>query len=286
VRWSHPPRPPSMSSWQPPPLETDMPTNPESYFIRTGVNTFRPTGLTSGAWSPAEQHFSPMGGLIAHAVDVFVADRGADDMLLGRISFDILGVVRLEEFELHVDVIRPGRTIEILEVVVIAQGRPAVRARAWRLSRHDTAMVAGGATEALPSPEGLASWPLTSVWPGGYIASLDVRPVGSPQPGRTTAWISTPAPLVADEPVRDVARFVGLVDTANGIAVRQSPKKWMFPNVDLTIHLFRQPEGAWAGLDTSVVFGEHGQGLTSTNLHDLQGPVGKAEQILTIRPLT
>ncbi len=59
----------------------------------------------------------------------------------------------------------------------------------------------------------------------------------------------------------------------------------MFPNVDLSIHLYRQPEGRWVGLDTGVVFGRDGQGLTSTVLHDMHGPVGQAQQILTVRPL-
>jgi len=88
-------------------------------------------------------------------------------------------------------------------------------------------------------------WPLTDVWPGGYIASLDVRRLAPPLPGRTTAWVSTPLDLVAGEPVSPLASYIALVDTANGIAVRQPPTAWMFPNVDLTIHLHRRPEGRW-----------------------------------------
>jgi hypothetical protein len=78
---------------------------------------------------------------------------------------------------------------------------------------------------------------------------------------------------------------VGLVDTANGTGVRRSPREWMFPNVDLTLHLHRQPVGPWLGLDTSVVFGPTGQGVTSSVLHDVHGPVGRAEQVLTVREL-
>lgn len=76
------------------------------------------------------------------------------------------------------------------------------------------------------------------------------------------------------------------MDTANGIAVRRSPREWMFPNVDLTIHLHRQPTGDWVGLDTTVIFGAGGHGLTSTVLHDVLGPVGQASQTLTVRPLS
>ena len=70
--------------------------------------------------------------------------------------------------------------------------------------------------------------------------------------------------------------------------VRLDPRAWAFPNVDLTVHLFRTPEGGpgrWLGLDTSVTVGTSGIGLTSTTLHDERGPVGRAEQILTIRPM-
>ena len=59
----------------------------------------------------------------------------------------------------------------------------------------------------------------------------------------------------------------------------------MFPNVDLSIHLYRSPVWGWVGLDTTVIFGADGVGLTSTTLHDRLGPVGRAEQILTVRPL-
>jgi hypothetical protein len=59
----------------------------------------------------------------------------------------------------------------------------------------------------------------------------------------------------------------------------------MFPNVDLSIHLFRSPTGEWTGLDTTVSWGAQGLGVTSTVLHDLAGPVGYAQQSLTLRPL-
>jgi hypothetical protein len=75
-----------------------------------------------------------------------------------------------------------------------------------------------------------------------------------------------------------------LVDTANGIAVRADPHRWIFPNVDLTVHLYRQPVGAWVGLDSSAIFGPTGQGLTSSVLHDIYGSVGHANQTLTVRP--
>ena len=255
-----------------------------SYFERAGAGRFRATAATGGAWAVDEQHISPMTGLVVHEVERFAAARGADGLVVARVSMDILGVLKLEDFEIQVETVRPGRTVELLEAVVIARGRPAVRARVWRLAELDTAGVEGGQGPTLPAPETIPGWAMSDGWPGEFITTLDVRPIGGVRPGRTTAWISTRLDLLAGEPVSELARFLALVDTANGIAVRESPKEWLFPNLDLTIHLHRQPRGRWVGLDTTVVFGPGGHGLTSTTLHDLAGPVGRAEQILTVRP--
>ena len=260
--------------------------NTDSYYEPIDEHRYKPTAHTSGAWDPEEQHFSPLGGLIVHAVDRYLATARPDSgLVLSRISFDILGRLALDECEIQVETIRPGRTIELLEAVCLIAGRPAVRARAWLLASGDTSAVAGGGADRLAPPETLSPWPLDSVWPGGYIATLDVRPLAPPRPGRTTAWVSTGLGLVAGQTSSLLASYLALVDTANGIAVRQSPTAWMFPNVDLTVHLHRRPEGHWTGLDTTVTFGPTGQGITATVLHDVTGPVGHAQQILTVRPL-
>ena len=128
-------------------------TDRDSYFVRADAGRFRPTLHTGGAWSAAEQHFSPLAGLLTHAIDRFVAARGNDNRVIGRITFDILGTTAIDEFDVRVEVVRPGRTIELLEAVADARGRPFVRARAWRLQREDTAEVAGGE----PVPKGRAS---------------------------------------------------------------------------------------------------------------------------------
>ena len=59
----------------------------------------------------------------------------------------------------------------------------------------------------------------------------------------------------------------------------------MFPNLDLQIHMYREPEGQWLGLEVQQSYGTDGIGLTSTVLHDTSGPFGRAEQILTVRQL-
>jgi hypothetical protein len=256
-----------------------------AYFRRVDDTRFQPTEHTGGGWDPEELHFSPLAGLIVHAIDGHRASRPDAGLLLARISYDILGRLANGVCEVRVETIRPGRTIELLEATLSIGERPVIRARAWMLSEFDTREVAGGAADALPDPDTLTPWPMTSIWPGGYIASIEVRPVEPVQPGRATAWVSTASALVEGEAASPHASYLALIDTANGLAARQSPTSWLYPNVDLTVHLHRQPEGRWVGLDSTAVFGPTGQGITSSVLHDVAGPIGTAQQMLTVRPL-
>src|SRR5690606_26519311 len=110
-------------------------------------------------------------------------------------------------------------------------------------------------------------------WPGGYIRSFEARLAPGHRPGRGRAWLRPLHPLTDAEPVSALARLVGVADTTNGIATRVEPGAggWAFPNVDLQLHFYREPDGEWLGLANSVSFGSDGIGLTSTVLHDESG---------------
>lgn len=256
-----------------------------SYYTRVAEHRYLPTEHAGGAWNPDEVHFSPLGGLILHEMDLHrrTSSSGA---VLSRVSFDILGFLGTGECAIRVETIRPGRTIELVEATATIDGRTVVRARAWFLAAYDTSDVRGGEPDPLPSPAFTDPVPMmTERWSGGFVASLDVRVVSAPHPGRATVWLSSVHPIVDDEPIGEHAAFISLIDAANGIAVREPPAEWAFPNVDLTVHLHRRPTGPWVGLDTSVTFGPTGQGVTATVLHDEHGAVGVAHQMLTVRPL-
>jgi hypothetical protein len=253
-----------------------------TYYSRLDGTRFAPTLHVGGAWRSDEQHFAPVAGLITHVLERHAADSG---LQIGRLAFEILGVIPAQVSTVVVETVRPGRTISLLEATMTVADRPVVRARAWLLARQDTTAVAGGAPEPMPPPARFPVWDGPGTWPGGFIASVEIRRAADATPGRARAWLSTGVDLLADEPVGAMARFVGLIDTANGIAVRQHPGEWMFPNLDLTVHLHRQPTGGPVGLDTTVVFGPDGVGVTSTVLHDAHGAVGRAEQVLTVRRL-
>ncbi len=254
-----------------------------AYFERLGAQAFRATEHTGGAWDLETQHIAPALGLLAHVVEKDRDARRSDGLVLTRLGFDILGTVPVAEFETGVQVVRAGRTIELVEAVLSHAGRAVVRLRAWLMEPRDTTAVAGTTQEPIPGPEELEAWDPTTVWPGGFIATVDVRR-RHVEPGRATYWVRTTHRLLDDEAVSRCAAVIGLLDVANGMAVRAAPEDVLFPNVDLTAHLFEQPGGDWLGLDTRVSFGGSGVGLTSSVLHDERGPIGTSAQCLTVRP--
>ena len=253
-----------------------------AFYRRLDDDLFAPTVHVQGAWRDDEQHMAPVGGLLTHVIDLH---EPREDMQLARVSFDILGVIPGRPSRVSVRTTRPGRSIELVEATLSVDGRAAVRANAWRLAAHDSSPVAGVEFEPMPGPEAFPAWHATEVWEGGYIRGVEFRADPERRPGRTRTWIRSPHPLVDGEACSPTADLIRLVDTANGIAVRVSPDEWMFPNLDLAIHLFREPVRGWVGFDTKVTMGTTGMGLTSTTLHDALGPVGRAEQILTVRPM-
>lgn len=254
-----------------------------AYFQRIGGSTFRATGHVSGAWDPEEQHIAPALGLLAHVVEADRDARRGSDLMIARVSYDILGTIPVDVVETAVRVVRPGRTIELVEATLGHAGRDAVLLRAWLMQPRDTAAVEATPFPPIVSPDQMPAWDPTTLWPGGFIASAEVRRA-QVEPGRASYWVRTPLPLIEDEKVSRLASAAGLFDIANGMTVRADPRDVAFPNVDLTAHLFAEPRGDWVGFDTTVSFGPEGLGLTSSVIHDEHGPIGTLSQILTVRP--
>ncbi len=256
-----------------------------AYFERLDRQRFRATSAVEGAWNVAEQHIAPALGLLAHAIE---SDRDArrDDahtLVLGRISYDILGTLPIDDVEIGIRMLRPGRTIELVEASLSHDGRAAVLARAWLMRTADTTSLAGSALPPMPGVQELEPWDPREVWPGEFVRSVEVRREQD-EPGRARFWLRPRIPLLLGEEVSATARMLGAVDITNGMTVRVSPAEALFPNLDLTAHLFAQPTGAWIGCDTTVSFGAGAIGLTHTVLHDATGPIGTAQQTLTVRP--
>jgi hypothetical protein len=256
---------------------------PVSYFQRVDTDMFRPTRLTAGAWNSEEQHVAPMFGLLAHAIERDHRERRADPLNLCRLSFDILGTLTLEPFRIEVALARAGRTIELVTATVVQADRPAVTARAWLSGTFDTSALAGTSLSGIAPPDDMARADIGEIWGGDCVRSVEMRRQLL-DPGHAAWWCRTDTLLLEGEAISGTAYAAGMLDFANGIAPLVPPQQVLFPNLDLTAHLFRAPVGPWIGFETSASFGAGGLGLTHSILHDLDGPLGSLSQILTVRP--
>jgi len=255
-----------------------------SYFRRVSAHSYRATEHAGGAWNTAEQHIAPSFGLLAHAIELDRDARGNGHLVIARLSYDILGTVPVDVVvDIDVKVLRPGRTIELVEATLAYQGRAVVLARAWLMKQYDTTALQGSGLAPIPPPQDMPAWNPSEVWPGGFIASAEVRR-SYVEPGRAAFWVRTAEGLVDGEPVSGIARVAGLLDITNGMAVRVDPREAAFPNLDLTAHFFADPVGEWIGFDTTVSIGPSGIGLTHSIIHDRTGPAGAVSQVLTVRP--
>ncbi|WP_027020754.1 thioesterase family protein [Corynebacterium sputi] len=265
-----------------------------SYFVRTGPNDFTGTEFTGGGWNPAEQHVAPGFGLIAHVLQQDFAERRGDDPLqMSRVSFDIYGVYAVGPVSVETRVLRPGRTIELVEATLSAGGRAAIVARAWFTARFDTDSLTDVNLPTIPPRTDMPTWDITEEWDGKFLTTVDshrmVRSAGhSERSGKgVMAWLRAGLPVVAGEEQSTTTTLFSILDTTNGIGVLASPSEVAFPNLDLTVHLIREPApdvDGWFGFDTSVSFGPTGLGLTQSVVQDECGPVAVSSQGLTVRP--
>jgi Acyl-CoA thioesterase C-terminal domain/Acyl-CoA thioesterase N-terminal domain len=239
---------------------------------------FVPTELTRGPWDPGAQHAGPPSALIARALE---RCEPRDGMRIGRITIDILRSVPLEPLGVSARVVRPGRSVELLEASLSGPDGALMHARAWRLAAGEVGLDAG---EPPPGPErgrGRDFFPTGQR--AGYHTAMDYRFVrgGFLEPGPAMVWLRMRVPLVAGEPTTPLERLMVVADVGNGVSAVLDWRRFLFINTELSVHVLRPPEGAWIGVD--AVTHVDGIGLAESTLWDDRGRVGRGAQALLVR---
>ena len=93
----------------------------DAYFEPLGDGRFRATEHTSGPWDPGSQHAGPPSALLARALEALAPDPAR---MLARVTLEILGPVPVDEVEVQAAVVRPGRSVEMLEAELLERELP------------------------------------------------------------------------------------------------------------------------------------------------------------------
>jgi Thioesterase-like superfamily len=253
----------------------------EPVFRRDG-DRYVPSEHARGPWDPDAQHGGAPAALLAEALR-------ADGMLVARLTYEFLRPVPLDPLTVEVRVVRPGRRLQLVEADLLEDGAPVVRARAVRLAPGSVTLPARPDAQAVPggAPQDAVRAPFPGEAEdaaGFHRTAMEIRFEPGTDYGRGPArvWFRFARALIDDEPPSPLALAAAAADFGNGVSRVLDFGSHLFVNVDLTIHLHREPAGPWVLLDARSVVEQHGSGLAASGLYDERGPIGLAAQSLFV----
>lgn len=268
-----------------------MTETPDAFFVPLGLNAagnevFSTTERTVSLWAPTMQHGAPPSALLVRALER-VGTR--DDVRVTRVVVELLGPVPIADIEVRSWVERPGRNIELVVAELWAPTnaggtRAVARGTAWRLTTADSSHVAYAADEPLKPLLEATPHVWGGQWKSGYLDNVDIRAltgIGGDGPGKV--WAQPLTTLVLGEDMTPLERLFSIADIANGIGAKLDLDRWTFLNTDLTVHVFRVPEGKWIGISAETSTGPDGFAMSAGVLHDEFGPVGRIAQTVLVR---
>ena len=253
----------------------------DAFYVPLGDDRWRATEHTTGPWDARYQHGGPPSALLGRAVERCAARA---DVVVARVTVEILGAVPVGELELQARVSRPGRSVELVEAGLRAAGRDVARAAAWRVLRT-TQAVPSRVAPAPPLPAD--STPVRAEgWVDGYLSAVEWRFAEGRFGviGPATAWTRLRHPLVPDEPTSPLTRVLAVADSGNGLSSELDMRRWHFINPELTVHLHREAVGEWVCVEARTAISPGGAGLATTALSDVEGPLGVGAQSLLVAP--
>jgi Thioesterase-like superfamily len=257
---------------------------PDAFYELDG-DGYLATELTRGPWDPGAQHAGPPAALLGRELERLPE---GEEFQIGRVTCEILRSVPIAPVQVSARVVRPGRRVQLLEAELRDRaGEPLMRASAWRI-RTATVEIPPHALPAEEPPPGPPQGSEVEFFPTGqelgYHSAMEVRFLegGFLEPGPATVWLRMRQPLVAGEEPSPLQRVLVTADVGNGVSAALDYRRYLFINVDLTVHLERMPAGEWICVDAVTLPQPNGVGTAESVLSDERGRIGRALQTLLI----
>jgi hypothetical protein len=254
-------------------------------FYEIAGDGFVATELTRGPWDPGAQHAGPPSALLGREIELV---EGGEGFQVARVTFEILRPVPIGAVRVEAEVVRPGRSVQMIEASLRGEdGTELVKARAWRIRQAEIEIPADVVTTpaAPPGPEeGDEPGFFETGQSVGYHTAMEWRSVGGGflEPGPATVWMRMGCALVAGEEPTPLQRTLVAADVGNGISAVLDWRRYLFINVDLSVHLERMPEGEWVCVDAVTLPQRNGIGSAESVLSDERGRIGRAVQALLV----
>lgn len=251
-----------------------IPTAQQPLYAIEGDRIVPQPGVASD-WNPNTQSGHAVAALLAHFAEQVPS---LVPMVTTRCVVDLTRPVPMRPLAWRYELLREGKKLQQLRVVLLdgdaeLAAMTALRARlaecpGSQVERH------------YPGPE---TGQTCRRWDDD---SFELRTLGDAtfDTGRATFWHRMTTRVVADTPVSPFVHALALADFGGGMANAFSFEAWSFPNIDISVHLLREPEGEWLLLDAETESVGNGLALASGILADRHGPCGRTHQTLFVSP--
>ena len=258
---------------------------PAALFVPLDDGRLQPTGRTRGPWSEAAQHGGPVCALLAGAVE----EPGGGRRVV-RLTVELLRPVPLSPVRLEVDPPVGGRSADRVAARV-RDDAGVVVAEALALRIRTKPVAVPEQTEEPPPwrPEDARAMGAADL---GFLAGretfltegMEVRfsEGAFDRPGPAVTWFRLRVPVVAGEPTSPLQRVAAAADFGNGISGLADMQRLLFVNPDLTVAVWREPEGEWVALEARSRLEPDGIGGAESALWDTRGRIGRSYQTLLV----
>lgn len=246
---------------------------------------FVPTALAGSPWHPALLHGGAPAGLLAHCLEQSVADPHLQPT---RLTIDLIRPVPNAPLSVVLRRIRAGKRILLEEAQLQADGKTvAIATGLFVMPQAVTVPDHAPARAPLtPPPQQLEEVSFSDVlfansgnMPPGLHTTISLRPISTlNESGRGLAWLSLPVPIVEGRMNSPFMRAALAADFSNGVGQLSLGNNLGMINADITLQLFRLPQGEWIGLDATTLVQPNGLGVVTADLHDSQGLCGLVSQ--------
>jgi hypothetical protein len=237
-----------------------------------------------GAWLPNPIVRGPFDGMQGGAAAALMCAQieaiAASETwgFVSAVTTHFLRPVPLEPLTVLVGPLRRGKRVGIVDAQLSSSKGLCAVARAT--------LIAELFDEATPVPPRRPFDPLTlprrpRAAPHGGLWMMDAMEVHSANDG--IAWFRLQQPIV--DGAGTMSAVLPAADWAHGIwppLGAETRGMAAIPNPDLTVHLFRAPEGEWIGVDAASAWSKQGIGVGWAAVHDAQGLIGRVAMSVAV----
>ena len=250
--------------------------SPPAYFVRDGDRLIAQP-LALGPWAPNTLAGGPVSGLVAALFEDSIDRTGFH---VARYTLDFLGRVPSSPLRFRVSETRPGKRFRSFELMLHDGERDVVRATFLLVRDADTPAFA----TAMPYPLPSGTQPAAALGFAREGSSMrgSVVQGGLTVPGHGIVWLRLDGEIIAGQPASLFAKLAQFADYGGAIGREVEFGTWGFPNIDISLQLFRMPATEWILLDSHWESAGNGYATAINVFADEQGIVGRGSNTLFI----